>query len=80
VVWNDAQTEVWAYLSVDSVVGMRAFFSNPRATLQIDSGTLTAGSAQNLISYRSVQVRRYRDLRSKRWTRGDLQLCLDEPS
>jgi hypothetical protein len=51
VVWNDAKTEVWAYLSVDSVVGMRAFFSNPRATLQIDSGTLTAGSAQNLISY-----------------------------
>src|SRR5580700_6281628 len=32
-------------------LGMRAFFSNPRATLQIDSGTLTAGSAQNLISY-----------------------------
>src|SRR5580704_3813885 len=51
VVWNDAQAEVWAYLSVDSVVGMRDFFSNPRATLQIDSGTLTAGSAQNLISF-----------------------------
>jgi len=51
VVWNNAQTEVWAYLSVDSVVGMRAFFSNPRAQLQIDSGTETSGSAQNLISY-----------------------------
>ncbi len=51
VVWNNAQTEVWAYLSVDSVVGMRAFFSNPRAQLQIDSGTETTGSAQNLISY-----------------------------
>ena len=51
VVWNDAQTEVWAYLSVDSVVGMRAFFSNPRAQLQIDSGTENSGSSQNLISY-----------------------------
>jgi len=51
VVWNNAQTEVWAYLSVDSVVGIRAFFSNPRAQLQIDSGTETSGSAQNLISY-----------------------------
>jgi hypothetical protein len=51
VVWNDAQTEVWAYLSVDSVVGVRSFFSNPRAELQIDSGTETSGSAQNLISY-----------------------------
>jgi hypothetical protein len=51
VVWNNAQTEVWAYLSVDSVVGMRAFFSTPRAQLQLDSGTETAGSAQNLISF-----------------------------
>jgi hypothetical protein len=51
VVWNDAQTEVWAYLSVDSVVGMRAFFSQPRAQLQLDSGTETSGSSQNLISF-----------------------------
>jgi len=51
VVWNNAQTEVWAYLSVDSVVGMRAFFSTPRAELQLDSGTEIAGSAQNLISF-----------------------------
>jgi len=51
VVWNNAQTEVWAYLSVDSTVGMRAFFSNPRAQLQIDSGTETSDSAQNLISH-----------------------------
>ena len=51
VVWNNAQTEVWAYLSVDSVVGMRAFFSNPRAQLQLDSGTETSGSALNLINF-----------------------------
>jgi hypothetical protein len=51
VVWNNAQTEVWAYLSVDSVVGIRAFFSNPRAQLQLDSGTETSGSALNLISF-----------------------------
>ena len=51
VVWNNAQTEVWAYLSTDSVVGIRAFFSQPRAQLQIDSGAETSGSAQNLISF-----------------------------
>lgn len=27
VVWNAAQTEVWAYISVDSVVGNRSFFA-----------------------------------------------------
>ncbi|HSY64089.1 MAG TPA: hypothetical protein VK829_05795 [Terriglobales bacterium] len=51
VVWNNAQTEVWAYLSVDSIVGVRAFFANPRNQLQIDSNAENSGSAQNLISY-----------------------------
>jgi len=50
VVWNDAVTQVWVYLSVDSVVGNRLFFANPRATLQVSTDTLNAGSAQNLIS------------------------------
>jgi hypothetical protein len=50
VVWNSAQTRVWAYLSVDSVVGNRLFFASPRATLQIDSNALNAGSGLNLIS------------------------------
>jgi hypothetical protein len=39
VVWNNAQTDVWAYLSTDSVVGNRAFFANPRPLLQLDPDT-----------------------------------------
>ncbi len=50
VVWNASETSIWAYLSVDSVVGNRLFFATPRATLQIDSNALTAGSGLNLIS------------------------------
>ena len=49
VVWNAAQTRVWAYLSVDSVVGNRLFFASPRATLEIDSNALNLGSSLNLI-------------------------------
>jgi hypothetical protein len=33
IVWNSAGTQAWTYLSVDSVVGNRAYFSVPRATL-----------------------------------------------
>jgi hypothetical protein len=39
LVWNNAQTEAWAYLSVDSVVGNRAYFANPRPLLQLDPDT-----------------------------------------
>jgi hypothetical protein len=42
IVWNRAQTEVWAYISVDSVVGNRSFFAVPRTTLQLDP-LLTTG-------------------------------------
>jgi hypothetical protein len=49
VVWNAAQTEVWAYLSVDAIVGVRAFMANPRAQLQIDPETETT-AGQNLIA------------------------------
>jgi len=49
VVWNSAETEVWAYLSVDSVVGNRAYFAQPRAQLQIDPAA-ESGNAGNLIS------------------------------
>ena len=49
VVWNSAQTEVWAYLSVDSVVGNRAYFAQPHAQLQIDPAA-ESGDAGNLIS------------------------------
>jgi hypothetical protein len=47
VVWNSAQTQAWVYLSVDSVVGNRAYFSQPRATLLLTSPLPSAG---NLIS------------------------------
>jgi hypothetical protein len=50
VVWNSAQTSVWAYISVDSVVGNRAYFSQPRATLEINSAA-TSNAGQNLINY-----------------------------
>ncbi len=49
IVWDSTQTNVWAYIQLDSVVGNRAFFAVPRARLQLDSSTeTTAGS--NLIS------------------------------
>jgi len=49
VVWSADQSKVWAYISVDSVVGNRAFFAVPRARLQISPDTeITNG--QNLIS------------------------------
>ncbi len=53
VVWNAAQTEIWAYISVDSVVGNRSYFATPRTTLQIDPETETTSvpsSQTNLIS------------------------------
>ena len=52
IVWDSTQSNVWAYLSVDSVVGVRAFMANPRTTLDIDSDTLTGVPAgqTNLIS------------------------------
>jgi hypothetical protein len=43
VVWdnNTSPISIWAYLSVDSVVGNRCFYATPRCTLQVDSGVLT---------------------------------------
>jgi hypothetical protein len=49
IVWDNATSPatVWAYLSIDSVVGNRIFFATPRATLQVDpSATSTAGNNQ----------------------------------
>jgi len=43
VVWNSTETEVWAYISVDSVVGNRAYFAVPRTTLQLDPMTENGG-------------------------------------
>ena len=48
VVWDSAaNTNVWAYISVDAVVGTRAYFASPRATIGSMSGL---GSVQNSIS------------------------------
>jgi hypothetical protein len=49
VVWNKAGTQVWAYVSVDAIVGIRAYMANPRAQLQIDPETETI-PGQNLIA------------------------------
>jgi hypothetical protein len=43
VVWNAAQTQAWTYLSVDSVVGNRAYFAQPRTFLQLASPLPAAG-------------------------------------
>jgi hypothetical protein len=43
VVWNAAQTQVWTYLSVDSVVGNRAYFAQPRTNLQLAAPLPAAG-------------------------------------
>lgn len=49
IVWDSTQSNVWAYIQLDSVVGNRAYFAVPRARLQLDSSMeTTAGS--NLIS------------------------------
>lgn len=48
VAWDNTSGNVWTYLSVDTIVGERLFFANPRATQQVDSGAQsTAG--QNLV-------------------------------
>ncbi len=51
VVWdnNTSPVTIWAYLTVDSVVGNRCFFATPRCTLQVDSAVLTT-AGQNKIS------------------------------
>lgn len=54
VVWTSEMTQIWAYISVDSLVGTRAYFAAPRATLQADPLTETVGGVPpgqtNLIS------------------------------
>jgi hypothetical protein len=43
VVWNAGQTQVWTYLSVDTIVGNRAYFAQPRTSLQLVSPLPAAG-------------------------------------
>jgi len=51
VVWDNSTSPatVWAYLSVDTIVGNRSFFAVPRTQLQVDS-SVTSGFAGNLIN------------------------------
>src|SRR5713226_3557061 len=54
IVWDNAHTKVWAYLSVDSVVGNRAYFARDAAgksavQLQLDP-SVQSTPGQNLIS------------------------------
>ncbi len=60
IVWNAAQTEVWAYISVDSVVGNRVYFARTASgtkasSLQLDpaltSAPLPSTATTNLITY-----------------------------
>lgn len=47
IVWNSTATKVWAFTKVDSVVGLRCYFAQPRCT--VSSSSLT-GSGSNQIS------------------------------
>jgi len=51
VVWDNSTSPatVWAYISVDTIVGNRSFFAVPRAQLQVDS-SVTSGNAKNLVA------------------------------
>lgn len=47
IVWNPGATKVWSYNKVDSVVGDRCYFAQPRCTVIAPSGNLTgSGSGQ----------------------------------
>ncbi|HKM47758.1 MAG TPA: hypothetical protein VJX69_09220 [Terriglobales bacterium] len=48
VAWDNVSGNVWSYLSVDTIVGNRLFFANPRATQQIDSGAISAAGANKV--------------------------------
>ena len=49
IVWDSTVSNVWAYISVDSVVGVRSFLANPRTLLQLDND-VTSTAGQNRIS------------------------------
>ncbi len=52
VVWdnNTSPVSIWAYLTVDSIVGNRCFFASPRCSLQLDSGVLTTAGQNRIAS------------------------------
>ena len=46
IVWSADLNNIWTDLSVDSVVGNRSFFAQPRATLQVDASAETTAGQQ----------------------------------
>jgi hypothetical protein len=52
VVWdnNTSPITIWAYLTVDSIVGNRCFFAVPRCSLQLDSGVLSTAGQNRIAS------------------------------
>lgn len=47
IVWNSSATKVWSYIKVDSVVGDRCYFAQPRCTVNATSANLSgSGSTQ----------------------------------
>lgn len=52
VVWSETTGNIWAFLSVDSTVGVRAFQAVPRATLGIDPlASLPVSATTNLFVF-----------------------------
>jgi len=49
VVWDSTATHIWAYHSVDTIVGARGFFAQPRTQLELDPAVETTAGL-NLIS------------------------------
>jgi len=47
IVWNPGATKIWSFLKVDSVVGDRCYFAQPRCTVGAPAANLTgSGSSQ----------------------------------
>jgi hypothetical protein len=49
IVWNKTFTKVWSYTKVDSVVGVRCYFAQPRCSVNATSANLS-GTGANQIS------------------------------
>jgi ABC-type phosphate transport system substrate-binding protein len=48
VVWSNTTGDIWAYITVDSTVGVRAFEATPRAKLGLAAAPLPLSSTTNL--------------------------------
>lgn len=50
VVWTAGATKVWTFTKVDSVVGDRCYFAQPRCTIAASSAGVLAGTGSNQIA------------------------------